>query len=96
MIHLLIRKHVNKIEERITFKAKTGCYLLTSETVKLLGNTKSEITKHESGENMLHLEITEVVLSYCNVVNNDCQHDSRFMYTFVPHKDFGQLLDKFL
>ena len=67
-----IRIYTNKIEIRITFKIKTGHYLelLTSETIKLLGNTKSKITKDENGGNMPYLEITEVVLIHCNVVNN--------------------------
>ena len=42
---------------------------------------------------MPHLEITEVVLVHCNFVNNDFQHDSRVLYTFVPNKLFGQLLN---
>ena len=58
-----IRIYINKIENRITFKINTGCYfeLLTPETVKLLGSTKSKIPKDKNGENMPHLEITEVV-----------------------------------
>ena len=67
-----IRIYTNKIEIRITFKIKTGHYLelLTSETIKLLGNTKSKITKDENSGNVPYLEITEVVLIHCNVVNN--------------------------
>ena len=42
---------------------------------------------------MPHLEITEVILIHCNIVNNDYQQDSRVLYTFVPNKSFGQLLD---
>ena len=42
---------------------------------------------------MPHLEITEVVLVHCNFVDNDFQHDSRVLYTFVPNKLFGQLLN---
>ena len=61
--------------------------------MKLLGSTKSKITKDENGENVPHLEITEVVLVHCNIVNNDYQQDSRVLYTFVPNKSFGQLLD---
>ena len=61
--------------------------------MKLLGSTKSKITKDENGENVLHLEITEVVLVYCNIVNNGYQQDSRVLYTFIPKKSFGQLLD---
>ena len=65
--------YVNKIENRITFKIKTGYYLelLTPETLKLLGSTKGKITKDESSENVSHLEITEVVLIHFNIVNND-------------------------
>ena len=47
----------------------------------------------ENGENVPHLEITEVVLVHCNMVNNDYQQDSRVLYTFVPNKSFGSLLD---
>ena len=42
---------------------------------------------------MPHLEITEVVLVHCNIVNNDYQQDSRVLYTFISNKSFGQLLD---
>ena len=82
-----IRIYVNKIENRITFKIKTGYYLelLTPETMKLLGSTKSKITKDENCKNVPHLEITEVVLIHCNIVNNDYQQDSRVLYTFVPN-----------
>ena len=61
--------------------------------MKLLGSTKSKITKDENGENVSHLEITEVVLVHCNIVNNDYQCDSRVFYTFVSNKSFSQLLD---
>ena len=61
--------------------------------MKLLGSTKSKITKDENGGNMSHLEITDVVLVYCNIVNNDYQHDLSVLYIFVSNKSFGQLLD---
>ena len=54
--------------------------------MKLLGTIKNEITKYENGENVPHLEITEVVLVHCNIVNNDYQQDSRVLYTFDPNK----------
>ena len=62
--HPSIMIYVNKTENRIKFRVKTGFYLdlLTPERVKLLRSTKSKITKDESGENVPHLEITEVVL----------------------------------
>ena len=61
--------------------------------MKLLGSTESKITKDKDGENVPHLEITEVVLVHCNIVNNDYQQDSRVLYIFVPNKSFGSLLD---
>ena len=90
-----IKIYANKIKNGITFKIKTGCYheFLTPETMKLLGSTKSKITKDKNGENVLYLEITEEVLIHCNVVNNSYQQNSRVLYTFVPNKSFGQLLD---
>ena len=91
----LVQIYVNKIENRITFKIKNGysLELLTPETMKLLGSTENKITKDKNGENVPHLEITEVVLVHCNIVNNDYQQDSRVLYTFVPNKPFGSLLE---
>ena len=61
--------------------------------MKLLGSTKNKITKDKNGKNVPHLEITEVVLVHCNIVNNDYRQDSRVLYTFVPNKPFGSLLE---
>ena len=66
--------------------------LLTSETMELLRSTENTITKDKNGENLLHLEITEVVLVHCNILNNGYQQDSRALCTFVPNKPFGNLL----
>ena len=52
-------------------------------TIKLLSSTNNKITKVENGGDLPNLEITEVVLVYCNVVNNDYQHDLIDLYTFV-------------
>ena len=89
-----VQIYVNKIENRVTFKIKNGysLELLTPETMKLLGSTESKITEDKNGENMPHLEITEVVLVHCNIVNNDYQQDSRLLCTVVPNKPFGSLL----
>ena len=67
-----IRIYVNKTENRVTFKIKNGYYLelLTPETMKLLGSTESKITKDKNGGNVLHLDITELVLVQCNLVND--------------------------
>ena len=87
--------YVNKTANRITIKIKTGYYieLLTPETMKLLGRIKSKIAKNKKGEIVPHLEITEVVLMHCNIINNDYQRDSRDLYTFVTNKSLVQLLD---
>ena len=68
-----IRIYVNKIENRITFKIKNGYYLelLMAETIKVLGCTESNITKDKNGENVPHLEIVNLALIHCNLVNND-------------------------
>ena len=62
--------------------------------MKLLVSTENKINKGKNGENVPHLEITEVVLVHCDIVNNDYQQDSRVLYTFVvPNKLFGSLLE---
>ena len=60
--------------------------------MKLLGSTESKISKDKNGESVPHLEVVELVLVHCNLVNNDYQQDSRILYTFVPYKAFGCLL----
>ena len=60
---------------------------------ELLGSNKSKITEDKNGENVRHLEITEVVLVHCNIVNNDYQQDSRVLYTLVSNKSFVSLLE---
>ena len=61
--------------------------------MKLLGTIENKITKDKDGENVPHLEVTEIVLVHCDIVNNDYQQDSRALYTFVPNKPFGSLLE---
>ena len=67
--------------------------LLTPETMKLIGSTESKITKDKNGENVPHLEIVELVLIHCNIVNNNYQQNSRILFAFVPNKPFGSLLE---
>ena len=57
--------------------------------MKLRRSTKSKITNDEKGENMPHIEITEVLLVHCNIANNDYQQCLRLLYTFIPNKSFG-------
>ena len=87
--------YINKIENGITFKIKNGYYLelLTPETMQLLGSTESKRSKDKNCENAPHLEVVELVLVHCNLVNNVYQQDSRILYTFVPNKTFGSLLE---
>ena len=90
-----VQIYVNKIENRIKIKIKNGysLELLTKEKMKLLGSTENKINTDKNGENVHHLEITKVVLVHYNIVNNDSQQDSRELYTFVPNKPFGSLLE---
>ena len=60
---------------------------------RLLGSTESKITKDINGENVPHLEVVELVLVHCNLVNNDYQQDSRILLTFVPNKSFRSSLE---
>ena len=63
--------------------------------MKLLRSTENKITKEKNSEKVPHLEITEVVLVHWNIVHNDYQQDSSVLYTFVPNKPFGRLLEFF-
>ena len=61
--------------------------------MKLLGTSKNKMITNKNSENVPNLEITKVVLVQCNIVSNSYQKNSKVLYTFVPNKSFGQLLD---
>ena len=61
--------------------------------MKLLGSTKKICDEDEDGENLPKLESVEVVLVHCDLVKNDYQHTSKVLFTFVPNKQFGQLIN---
>ena len=60
--------------------------------MKLLGSTK-DVDKDKDEENVPKLESVEVVLVHCNLVKNDYQHTSKVLFSFVPNKQFGQLIN---
>ena len=86
--------YVNTVNNRIVFKIKSGykLELLSKETMKLLESTKDIIDEDKNGENVPKLENVEVVLIHCNLVNNCYQQHSRVLFTFVPNKEYGQLI----
>ena len=85
----------NKIKNIILFKIKTGykLELLSSETMKLLGSTKKDVDQDKNGEDVVKLESVEVVLVHSNLVNHNYQQASKVLLTFVPNKQFGQLIN---
>ena len=90
-----IQIYPNKIKNRSVFKIKNGYKLefLTSETMRLLGSTKKDTDKDKISENIPKLESVEVVLVHCNSVKNDYQHSSKGLFSFVPNKQFGLLIN---
>ena len=85
----------NKIKSRIAFKVKTGykLELLTSETMKLLGSRNKDVDQDKDGEDVQKVKSIEVVLIHCNLVNNNYQQASQKLFTFVPNKQFDQLIN---
>ena len=86
---------MTKIKNRIIFKIKAGykLELLTKETMELLGSSKKDIDQNKNGEIVPRLETVEVVLVQCNLVNNNYQQASKILFTFVPNKQFSQLIN---
>ena len=105
-IEYIIKKHetigenapilicANTKNNRIVFKINTGykLELLSKVTMKLLGSTKDTIDSDKNSENVPRLENVEVVLVHCNLINNSYQQASRVLFTFVPNKQYGQLI----
>ena len=89
-----IQIYPNKIKSKIVFKINTGhkLELLSLETMKLLGSTKKDVDKDKDREDVPKLESLEVVLVHCNLVNNSYQQASKVLFTFVPNKQFDQLI----
>ena len=90
-----VQIYPNKIKNRIAFKVKTGYKLglLSSETMKLLSSTKKDNNQDKDREDVPRLGSAEVVLVHCNLVNNNYQQASKVLFTFVPNKQFGQLIN---
>ena len=86
--------YANTINNKIVFKIKSAykLELLSKETMKLLGSTKDIIDSDKNNENVPRLENVEVVLVHCNLVNNSYQQASRVLFTFVPNKQYVQLI----
>ena len=86
--------YANTVNNRIVFKIKSRykLELLSKETMKFLGSTKDTIDADKNSENIPKLENFEVVLVHCNLINNAYQQHSRVLFTFVPTKQYGQLI----
>ena len=93
--NLKIQIYPNKIRNRLVFKIKNGykLELMTPETKKLLESTKKDADSDKNSENVPKLESVEVVLVHSNLVKNHYQHSSKFLFSFVLNKQFGQLIN---
>ena len=83
------------MKNRIVFKIERGykLELLSPETMKLLKMHKKDVDWDKDGEDLPKLESAGVVLVHCNLVNNNYQQTSEVLFTFVPNKQFGQLIN---
>ena len=90
-----VQIYPNKVKNRTVFKIKTGykLELLTPETMKLSGSTVKDVEKDKDGGDVPKLESVEVALLHCNLDKNDDQHTSKFLFSFVPNKPFGQFIN---
>ena len=92
--NLPIQIYINKVIDCVVFKLKTGykLELLSKETMKLLRSTEKAIAQDKNVRIVPKLENVDVILIHCNVVNNNYQQASKVLFTFVPDKQFGQLI----
>ena len=61
--------------------------------MRLLGSTKKDVDSDKNSENVPKLESVEVVLVHCNLIKSDYQHTSKVLFSFVPNKQFEQLIN---
>ena len=85
----------DKIKNRIVFRLNSGCKLelFSLETIKLLRRTKKDCVQDKNGEDVPKIESVDVVLVHYNLVDNDYQQACKVLFTFVPNKQFGQLIN---
>ena len=90
-----IKYQQHRINNRLVSKIKDGykLELQALETMKLFGSTKKLINKTKTGENVPSLQVVEVVLIQCNLVENQYQQKSEVLYTFTPSKSYAYLLN---
>ena len=89
--NLPIIVYVNKTKNRVIFKIKTG-YKLEIFIKRNIGSSSNTIDSDKNGELVPKLEVAEVVLVHCNLANDSHQQASKVLFTFVPNKQFGQLI----
>ena len=95
----LIYVYINRFNNRLMFKIKDGykLELQTSETIKLFGSTKKKKKKFNRQNKKMDknpsLEVVEVVLVRCNLVNNKSQRKSEVLNPFTPSKSYASLLN---
>ena len=90
-----IHVYINRINNRLLFKIKDGFKLefQIPETMKSFGSIKKLIDKRKYGENVPSLEVAEVVLLQCNLVDNQYQQKSEVLCTFTPNKFYTYKLN---
>ena len=90
-----IHFYINRINNKLAFKIKDGCKLesQTPKTMNLFGSTKKLMDKRKNGENVPSLEVAEVVLARCNLVDNQYQEKSVVLYTFTPNTSYAYLVN---
>ena len=86
--NLPIDIYINRISNTLVFKSKDGykLELQASENMKLFNSTKKLLETTKNGENVPSLEVVEVVLDQCNLVDNQYHQNSEVLYTFTPNK----------
>ena len=90
-----IRVYINRINNGLVLKVKDvyKLELQTAEIMKLFANKKILLAKVKIGENVSSLEVAEVVLVQCNLVDNQYQQNSKVLCTFTPNKFYTYLLN---
>ena len=86
-----IHAYINRNNNRLVFKIKGGykLELQPSETMKLFRNTKKLTGKTKHGQKIPRIELVEVVLVHCNLVDNQYQQNSEVLNTFAPNKSYA-------
>ena len=93
---MLLHKFIPIKQDRFKSKNRLQIRIIIFRNNESIREHKKDVDQNKDGEDVPKLESVEVVLVHCNLINNNYQQVSKVLFTFVPNKQFGQLINIYI